>query len=69
GCGIQEHQINKIFERFYKGDQFTQGIGLGLPLCRLALSKIGASVEVSSAKDETGTVAVIKLPDSWINMG
>lgn len=35
GPGIAEGAEDKIFERFYKCDRHTQGIGLGLPICRL----------------------------------
>ena len=32
GTGIDEDKINRIFERFYKGDNFVQGTGLGLAI-------------------------------------
>ena len=32
GSGIDEDKINRIFERFYKGDNFVQGTGLGLAI-------------------------------------
>ena len=30
GTGIDEDKINRIFERFYKGDNFVQGLGLAI---------------------------------------
>lgn len=66
GCGIPEEMIDKVFDRFFKINQFTQGIGLGLPLCRMALSKIDATVSIESLKNQQGTYAVIKLPDTSI---
>ncbi|MCQ4762036.1 DUF4458 domain-containing protein, partial [Alistipes onderdonkii] len=34
GIGIPEEERAKIFDRFYKVDTFTQGTGLGLPICK-----------------------------------
>ncbi|MDO4461079.1 MAG: HAMP domain-containing sensor histidine kinase [Bacteroidia bacterium] len=69
GCGLTPEQLSKAFDRFYKGDVFTQGIGLGLPLCRLALNKIGATVEIKPIENGTGTYAAIYLPNLSIYEG
>lgn len=66
GCGIPEDMIDMVFDRFFKIDQFSQGIGLGLPLCKLALSRINATISVDSMKNQQGTCAVIKLTDPCI---
>ena len=34
GIGIPAEELDKIFERFYKVDTFTQGTGLGLSICK-----------------------------------
>ena len=41
GCGVEPGLAEKIFDRFYKGDPFAQGLGLGLSLCRLIVEKLG----------------------------
>lgn len=44
GPGISSELKEKIFERFYKVDNFTQGAGLGLSLCRILAGQLGARV-------------------------
>lgn len=46
GPGIGEGEADKIFDRFYKGDKYTQGVGLGLPICRLISRLLGGDVKV-----------------------
>lgn len=46
GPGIGEAEVDKIFDRFYKGDKFTQGVGLGLPICRLIARLLGGEVNI-----------------------
>lgn len=62
GVGITDEDMPHIFERFFKADQFTQGIGLGLPLCQTALKRINAYVSVYQDKESTGTIATITIP-------
>ena len=44
GCGIPEPMQEKVFDPFLKLDSFTQGIGLGLPLCRLIAQCLNGSI-------------------------
>lgn len=44
GPGISSELKEKIFERFYKVDNFKQGVGLGLSLCRILADKLKAKV-------------------------
>lgn len=46
GCGIPLEKQEQIFERFEKLDDFVQGTGLGLPICRLIANKLGGSLTV-----------------------
>lgn len=46
GCGIPLAQQKKIFERFEKLDDYTQGIGLGLSICRMIADRLGATIAV-----------------------
>ncbi|MDE7025769.1 MAG: HAMP domain-containing histidine kinase [Paramuribaculum sp.] len=49
GPGIGENEAEKIFERFYKGDKYSQGVGLGLPICRLVAKLLGGEVNVDKS--------------------
>lgn len=40
GSGIPPDQQELIFERFVKLDEFSQGTGLGLPICKLIAQKL-----------------------------
>ena len=52
GRGIPPDRLEKIFERFYKVDSFTQGAGLGLSICRTIIERMGGSLVVSSRLKE-----------------
>ena len=49
GIGIPKEEIQKIFDRFYKVDTFTQGTGLGLPICKNIAEQLGGRIGVDSA--------------------
>lgn len=44
GPGVDSKLKEKIFERFYKIDDFVPGAGLGLALCRILAERIGAHI-------------------------
>ena len=46
GVGIPEDKREAIFERFCKLDQFKQGVGLGLSLCRAIAVKLGGEIDI-----------------------
>lgn len=48
GCGIPPEKQAAIFERFVKLDEFKQGTGLGLPICRTILNHLGGEIGVDS---------------------
>lgn len=56
GQGIQKEDFEKIFERFYRGDESraraTGGYGLGLPIARAIAQAHGGSVSVASKYGE-----------------
>ena len=46
GEPIKEKYINKIFERFYKIDETTEGTGIGLPFSKSLVELHGGKIEV-----------------------
>lgn len=46
GCGIPLDMQTKIFERFVKVDDYKQGSGLGLSICKLTIEKWGGKIWV-----------------------
>ena len=48
GCGIPVDMHIQIFERFEKLNEFEQGTGLGLPICRLVATHLGGSLYIDS---------------------
>ncbi|WP_051509018.1 sensor histidine kinase [Xylanibacter oryzae] len=48
GIGIAAEDQKKIFGKFEKLDQFSQGLGLGLPICKSIVEKLGGRIGVES---------------------
>ena len=44
GCGIDKSKHEIIFKRFQKLDVFEQGTGLGLPISKLTINKLGGDI-------------------------
>ena len=44
GSGVPPEKAESIFERFVKLDEFKQGAGLGLPICRMMAERLGGRV-------------------------
>lgn len=44
GIGIPADMREKIFERFFKLDNFKQGVGLGLNICQAIAEKMGGTI-------------------------
>ena len=63
GCGIPANEAEHIFERFVKLDTFKEGIGLGLPLCRMIIEKLGGGVRLDTAYTK-GARFIVTLPIS-----
>ena len=61
GKGIAEENLERVFERFYKVDEFIPGAGLGLSICRVMASSLGGNVTAESELGEGSTFSV-ELP-------
>jgi signal transduction histidine kinase len=61
GPGVPPHLHEKIFERFWRGDQDKPGAGLGLSIVRRIMRLLGGSVSVGEATGG-GAVFTLHLP-------
>lgn len=61
GRGIPQEMQDKIFESFEKVDTFTQGVGLGLTICKLVAHRLGGTITLDSAY-ENGTRMIFSHP-------
>lgn len=52
GIGIEAERQEEIFNRFIKLDSFKQGTGLGLPICKNLVERMGGSIGVDSRRGE-----------------
>src|SRR5829696_8462585 len=61
GAGISEEDIPYLFERFYRGSD-SEGFGLGLPICKELVQRMGGEIHLESEKGKW-TVVEIRLPE------
>lgn len=61
GKGIAEENLECIFERFFKVDEFVPGAGLGLSICRVMAYSLGGEITVDSKLGE-GSVFRVSIP-------
>lgn len=60
GPGIPADAAEHIFERFFKVDSFREGLGLGLPLCRTIINRLGGTVDLDNSYQQ-GARFVVKI--------
>ena len=67
GIGIPPDQVDRIFDRFYRGDNArsssASGVGLGLYICRSIVEAHGGSIRVESEAG-SGSVFQVDLPQA-----
>ena len=61
GYGISEDKLEIIFNRFKNINYFSQGIGLGLAICKCIVDRLGGSVSLTSKLNE-GSVFSFTIP-------
>ena len=68
GVGIDESDLERIFERFYRVDparsRATGGTGLGLSIVKHVAASHGGDVAVWSSRG-AGSTFTLRLPDPW----
>ncbi len=60
GSGIPADAAEHIFERFFKVDTFREGLGLGLPLCRTIITRLGGTVDHDNSYQQ-GSRFIVKI--------
>lgn len=55
GIGIEKEKLDKVFERFYKLNDFAQGTGLGMSICQAIMDSTGGRIGVDSEADKGST--------------
>ncbi|MDD6209939.1 MAG: ATP-binding protein [Bacteroidales bacterium] len=63
GCGISSDKRDSIFDRFVKLENHVPGTGLGLPICRTIVERLGGEIGVES-KEGKGSTFWFTLPIS-----
>ncbi|MDP9474496.1 MAG: ATP-binding protein [Actinomycetota bacterium] len=70
GAGIDEEDLEMVFERFYRGRRDPEkgsgagggSFGLGLPICKELVERMGGSISLHS-EEGVGTKVEIELPE------
>jgi K+-sensing histidine kinase KdpD len=61
GQGIPEEYRSKLFSKFFKPNEFSEGLGLGLTLCQTAIEQMGGNIRLDETYT-TGARFIITLP-------
>ena len=61
GIGISPENLEHIFDRFYKVNEFKQGTGLGLSICEAIIELLGGRIWVESTLGK-GTTFYFRIP-------
>ncbi len=66
GSSISKDETNKVFEKFYRVDNYltssTQGSGLGLYIAKNLIEKMNGKIEINSSVEENFTEFLIYIP-------
>jgi signal transduction histidine kinase len=66
GIGVPREERGRVFERFHRVDtslsRSTQGVGLGLYICRVIVEAHGGEIWVESAGPGQGSTFYVRLP-------
>jgi len=62
GSGIPKEKQQVVFERFVKLDEFVQGTGMGLAICKSIAERLGGEIGVTSEGEGHGTTFWVWIP-------
>ena len=62
GIGIAKDKQPIVFDRFVKLDEFVQGTGMGLAICKSIAERCGGEIGVKSDGDGTGSTFWVWIP-------
>ncbi|MEI9918418.1 MAG: HAMP domain-containing sensor histidine kinase [Bacteroidota bacterium] len=65
GLGIEESQLSRVFDIFFRGSTETIGHGMGLFLAKELADKMGATIKCKSKINE-GTTIAISFPNAGL---
>jgi two-component system, OmpR family, sensor histidine kinase MprB len=63
GPGFAESDLPHVFERFYRGKGSAEGFGLGLPILKELVERMGGGVSIRS-REGIGTSVEVELPET-----
>ena len=53
GLGMSKESLGRVFDRFFKVNEFVQGTGLGLPICKAIVELLGGDIRLTSELNNT----------------
>jgi signal transduction histidine kinase len=62
GIGIPKQYQEKIFDMFYRANDYSNGSGLGLYIVKLAIERLDATIRLESEEDK-GTTFFLEIPN------
>lgn len=62
GCGVERRRLDRLFDKFYRGDTTASGMGLGLHLAKRIVEAHGGTIAASSDGPGKGAAFVFTLP-------
>ena len=68
GLGIPEYEQERVFTQFTKLNNFNEGLGMGLTLCRQLATLLGGTLNIDAAYID-GTRFVLVVPRPRIELG
>lgn len=66
GNGVPKDKQEMVFERFYKVNDFVQGAGIGLSICKAVVERMGGKIGVNSEGPEKGSTFWIWVPCEFL---
>ena len=62
GCGILPENLERVFDRFFREDTASDGVGVGLPMCRTIIQAHGGRIWTESGGRGRGAIFFVALP-------